>query len=71
MTCKLCRSWAATTERQWRNRQRNMAANPEVSVHLCPYCESAEWATTREMIGPEPAPPWWRRLLAWVARRTP
>ena len=63
--CQFCAVWYATTEKQWRNRQRNIELYPDVRPYVCPICGGGDWATSRRHI--QPASPrgwqaWWRRI---------
>lgn len=54
-TCDFCLHYfAARTERQMRIRENNLASGIEAAIHPCPRCGGIAWATTREMIQPEP-----------------
>ena len=50
--CNSCGAWYATTEKQWRNRQRNIELHPDVRAYVCVSCGSSEWATSRKYIRP-------------------
>lgn len=70
MTCSTCEAMCATTEAQYEQRQRNMAAMPDAMPLPCPKCGSIEWATSREKIGIEPPKQrWWRRPPSWAFMR--
>lgn len=65
MTCNICKHWAATSERQYRNRLRNMREAPNVHPHCCPACHGIDWAISRQFIQPN----WWQKIVAFVQQR--
>lgn len=52
MICEQCEKWAATSARQLKNRQRNMALVPSAEPMTCHKCGGTEWATTAMYIEP-------------------
>lgn len=49
MTCRTCRPWCATKEKQWHTRQHLITAGAVLAPN-CPDCHSMEWATTKRYI---------------------
>lgn len=58
---------AARSKMQLQNRKRNIANNPEAMFARCPKCGGIEWATTAEMVQPDPPLTPWARL--WRRRK--
>jgi hypothetical protein len=45
MTCPTCQRWVARDLNQWRIRDTNIKAYPDVRSHACPDCGGTDWAT--------------------------
>lgn len=57
MTCPLCASWRATSEKAYAVRMRNVRRAPDVQGFRCGGCGTDDWMMSREAIVPEPEQP--------------